>query len=80
MNKTNEPAGGDTQAVYTCRLPVSTKTLTFVTSMLREHLRPVLPVGVPVSRQAGAPYLRKSLRPRCNLRRLEGITGVDDPE
>ncbi|TMR92580.1 transposase family protein [Nonomuraea basaltis] len=41
MNKTNEPAEGDTHAVYTCRLPLSTTTLTFVTGVLREHLKAI---------------------------------------
>ncbi|MDP4502055.1 hypothetical protein [Nonomuraea turcica] len=41
MNKTNEPAEGDTHAVYTYCLPLSTKTLTFVTGVLREHLKAI---------------------------------------
>ncbi len=40
MKTTNEPAEGDTFA-YTCRLPLSTQTITLVADLLRGHLKAI---------------------------------------
>ncbi|MFD8001711.1 hypothetical protein [Streptomyces mirabilis] len=41
MTKTKEPARGAVSLVYRCRLPLSTRTLTHVTDLLRRHLKAV---------------------------------------
>lgn len=39
MTKIDEPAEGTEHAVYQCRLPLSSKTITFVADLLRAHLK-----------------------------------------
>ncbi|TMQ90942.1 IS5/IS1182 family transposase [Actinomadura soli] len=41
MTKIDEPAEGARQAVYQCRLPLSSTTITFVAEVLRGHLRTI---------------------------------------
>ncbi|MFD7379515.1 MULTISPECIES: hypothetical protein [Streptomyces] len=41
MTKTKEPARGTASLVYGCRLPLSTRTLTYVADLLRRHLKAI---------------------------------------
>ncbi|MGP3959665.1 transposase family protein [Nonomuraea sp. 3N208] len=41
VTTTKQPAEGDTSAVYTVRLPLSTTTITFLADLLRRHLKAI---------------------------------------
>lgn len=41
MTKTKEHAGDTVSLVYQCRLPLSTHTLSYLTDLLRRHLKAI---------------------------------------